>query len=1053
MCGPAEMNGYAFCLGLSKLKLSYGADSGLQGRIRSVMYLIQGAIFRPRLHISIPILSLGELIDMYHTREATKRHDKIYALLGMSFDGSSLFPNYQATWKETLQQLVEFLICEEISVETWNEREMAVIKTKGCIIGRVYSVENDRTHSRQHVTIIFQNTSTSLEYRRKWGDRWTLQASAKSIRKGDVVCLLQGAPKPTIIRPRKDHFAVIVITVPRQGIQSKCGYVDHRDSLPSMEIFQRDFLLVWNWDESLLNLQGRASDETSIEISTLVSEYSMTASNKLASLYDVALILQDLKEYKEAGKMFQEIIEGYEGPSTEQHLYELAGMENSALVHKEKEEWKEAEEIFLKIIQRRKELQEGNHPDTLRSIAYLASTYLDQRTLSSEEQEMMEDLLNRIKDNLQILEEEVILVVKLFGVEILPLLLDLKGSKVQITEEVVKAAAENEPDGLMTLLPDQRQREEMAKAAAARREKVMALLLDRRGDEIPITGGVVKAAAENCYKGKDLITLLLDRRGNDIPITEEVVMAAVESEKVMTLLLDRRGGDIQITEEVVKAAAGNTGSVMKLLLDRRDDIPITEEVVKAAAGNMYHGEVMTLLLDRRGDDIPITEEVVKAAAGNRYQGEVMALLLDRRGDNIPITEEVVKAAAGNRYHGEVMTLLLDRRENDIQITEEVVKTAAENTGSMMKLLLDRGGDNIPITEEVVKAATGNKHHGEIIKLILDRRGDNIPITEEVVKIAAGNKFRGDRVMALLLDRRGDDIPITEEVVKTAAGNKNYGDKVMTLLLDRRGDDISITKEVLKAAAGNKYHGDKIMTLLLDRRGDDIQITEEVVMAAAGNKWTGKEVMTLLLDQRDGIPITEDVVKAAAGNEEGGHEVVSLFLKQYANKLHITNMLMNADMVKVAATCGQTRVLDLLYSQYKFEDWTTWTRVAQLYNAAKDGHLHVVKRLLRNGVVPDLKNIRGVTPLWRAASGGHVAVVKALLATGTVDVNSQCVSGRTPLFCAATRGYAEIVQLLLDNGAHLHYEDIDGRTPISAAREGCHANVIKILTDSLTKDGL
>ena len=311
---------------------------------------------------------------MYHTREATKRHDKIYALLGMSLEGPSaagLLPNYQVTWKETLQQLVEFLLCKEISVETWNEREIAVIKTKGCILGRVSLVESDSTrYDRQHVTVIFQNTSTSLEYRRKWGDRWALRASAKSIQEGDVVCLLQGASKPTIIRQRKDHFAVIVIAVPLRRIQ---------ESLPSMERFPRDFLLAWNWDESLPNLQGQATDETSIGISTLVSEYSMTASNKLTSLYDVTLILQDVKEYEEAGKRLHEIIEGHEGPSTERHLYELADMENSGIMYKEKKQWKEAEELFFKVIQRRKELQGTDHPNTLRSIAYLASTYIDQQ--------------------------------------------------------------------------------------------------------------------------------------------------------------------------------------------------------------------------------------------------------------------------------------------------------------------------------------------------------------------------------------------------------------------------------------------------------------------------------------------------------------------------------------------------------------------------------------------------------------------------------------------------------------------------------------------------
>ncbi|KAN0075032.1 Heterokaryon incompatibility protein (HET) domain containing protein [Elaphomyces granulatus] len=897
MCGPAEMNGYTFCFGLGKLKLPYKADSGLQSLIRSVTYLLQGAIFRPRYAMTTPRLSLGELIDMYHTREATKRHDKIYALLGMSLEGPSaagLLPNYQITWKETLQQLVEFILCKEITVKTWNEREIAVIKTKGCILGRVSLVESDSTrYDRQYVTVIFQNTSTqntstSLENKRKWGDRWVLRASAKSIQKGDIVCLVQGASKPSIIRPCKDHFAVIVIAVPFRRIP---------ESLPSMEIYPRDFLLVWNWDESLPNLQGQAPGETSIGISTLVSEYSMTASNNLTSLYNMTLILQDVKEYEEAGKRLHEIIEGHEGPSTERHLYELAGMENSGMIYKEKELWEEAEELFLKIIQRRKELQGTDHPNTLKSIAYLASTYIDQQKMSKKELEMMEDLMGRIKDNLQIPEEEVVKVVELFGVDaMLPLLLDLKRSKVQITERVVKTAA--------------------------------------------------------------------------------------RSEKLMTLLLDRR-----------------------------DDIPITEKMVKALAEKTSgDNKVLTLLLSRRGDNIPITEEVVKAAAGNWNSGnEVMTLLLDRRGDSIPITEEVVEAAAGNWNSGnKVMTLLLDRR-----------------------------GDKIPITEEVVKEAVGNTGCGnEVMTLLLDRRRDNIPITEKVVKAAAGNRSSGNRVMTLLLDRRGDNIRITEEVVKAAAGNRSSGNRVMTLLPSRRGDDIPITEEVVEAAAGNQNSGKGVMALLLDRRGDNIPITEKVVKAAAGNWVCGNEVMTLLLDRRaDNIPITAEVVKAAAGNEGNGYEVVSLLLKQCANKPHITSMLMNADLVKVAATCGQERVLDLLYNRYKFEDRTTWIRIAQFYNAAKNGRLNDVQRLLQEGVAPDLKNIRGVTPLWHAAAEGHAAVVKALLATGAVDVNSQdSICGRTPLFWASADGHTRVVQLLLDKGAHVHYKDIDSKTPISVARE-------------------
>ena len=47
-------------------------------------------------------------------------------------------------------------------------------------------------------------------------------------------------------------------------------------------------------------------------------------------------------------------------------------------------------------------------------------------------------------------------------------------------------------------------------------KEVMALLLDRRGDQIQITEDVVKAAASNGQNGKEVMALLLDRRGDQI---------------------------------------------------------------------------------------------------------------------------------------------------------------------------------------------------------------------------------------------------------------------------------------------------------------------------------------------------------------------------------------------------------------------------------------------------------------------------------------------------------------------------------------------------------
>jgi hypothetical protein len=107
---------------VESLRRFYAELPELQSLIRSVIYLIGGAIFRPKGsgRVSQNICPLGELIDMYHTHEATWRHDKAYALLGMSSDDLSkanLSPDYKVPWKDLFEALTRFLLCKEIFVE------------------------------------------------------------------------------------------------------------------------------------------------------------------------------------------------------------------------------------------------------------------------------------------------------------------------------------------------------------------------------------------------------------------------------------------------------------------------------------------------------------------------------------------------------------------------------------------------------------------------------------------------------------------------------------------------------------------------------------------------------------------------------------------------------------------------------------------------------------------------------------------------------------------------------------------------------------------------
>jgi hypothetical protein len=161
------IDGYAFSLGVDLLKDFYEARPDLQGLIRSVTYLIREAIFRTGYSMSssgrssLDTCPLGELMDMYHTHEATKRHDKVYALLGMSSDDLSkvgLLPDYGVPWEEFLQRLAKLLLPEKISVETWRDREIAAFKSKGCVLGKVTSVQSNMARDdRQGVDVTSKN--------------------------------------------------------------------------------------------------------------------------------------------------------------------------------------------------------------------------------------------------------------------------------------------------------------------------------------------------------------------------------------------------------------------------------------------------------------------------------------------------------------------------------------------------------------------------------------------------------------------------------------------------------------------------------------------------------------------------------------------------------------------------------------------------------------------------------------------------------------------------------------------------------------------------------
>ncbi|KAK6600797.1 het domain protein [Botrytis cinerea] len=848
MCGLVEIDGYAFCAGLNASNVYLEAYPRLQRLIRSVTYLMKEATLRPRYatsssdNFSLDIRPLSELMETYYTREATDDRDKVYALLAMCSDSptsAGLLPDYTILWEQLFQQLVRFILCKEINVRFPQDRKEAIIRSKGCVLGWVNSVEVDAPwNDTVKLDISCTDALKYLERTKKRRTTWNLPTVEKNVQRGDIVYLIQGVLKPTIIRFCKDYFSVIMIAAsPKwpKGIGSKMT-------------FPREFLLVWDLGESEKNpghvystteeaSKTYESQKTKIDLftgesyppnsSSLSSEEgnpwktcksssmrSRQRSQSLSSTGGELLILNhiewegnsemgssseaeensDIDEYPEAGE-YSNLDDCLETGSKK--FDGVIGLHNFALFLKDSKIYKRAEELLLHVIRKRKQLQGVEHPETLTSVADLQSCYREQGLLEgTDELAAMKNLLETGESIAQVSEEDLIKIASLSYCIVMTLLLERRSGHVPITEEVVRTAAANENCGL----------------------EMIELLLKERED-ILITEEVLKAAAGNGRNGYAIIEFLFEKLGNQFLITEEVLKAAAGNEglfgyAIIRFLFERFGNQDLITEEILKAAAENEGlygdDIIQFLFERfgNQDL-ITEEILKAAAeneGSCGYG-IIKFLFERFGNQDLITEEILKAAAENEGSCgyAIIQFLFERFGNQDLITEEILKAAAENEglCGYDIIQFLFERSENQFLITEEILKAAVRNERrgyKIIRFLFERSENQFLITEEILKAAVGNEglFGYEIIQFLFERSENQFLITEEILKAVVGNKRRGYGILQFLFERLGNQFLITEEILKIAVGNEGYGDEnIIIFLFERLGNKFPITENTLQ----------------------------------------------------------------------------------------------------------------------------------------------------------------------------------------------------------------------------------------------------------------
>lgn len=114
----------------------------------------------------------------------------------------------------------------------------------------------------------------------------------------------------------------------------------------------------------------------------------------------------------------------------------------------------------------------------------------------------------------------------------------------------------------------------------------------------------------------------------------------------------------------------------------------------------------------------------------------------------------------------------------------------------------------------------------------------------------------------------------------------------------------------------------------------------------------------------------------------------------------------------------------------------------IHDAAYNGRLLTLQRLIAQGACVNLNTLDRVSPLHGACLQGHVACAKLLMENGA-NVNSPTVDGKTPLSEACARGHVTCVSLLLQHGATPSGISQSG-SPIHRAAEKGHSECIEPL---------
>ncbi|KAI8787368.1 ankyrin-3 [Biomphalaria glabrata] len=229
----------------------------------------------------------------------------------------------------------------------------------------------------------------------------------------------------------------------------------------------------------------------------------------------------------------------------------------------------------------------------------------------------------------------------------------------------------------------------------------------------------------------------------------------------------------------------------------------------------------------------------------------------------------------------------------------------------------------------------------------------------------------------------------------------------------------------------------------------IHCAAEIKKSQAHNEFEDTDLVRLILSYNANVTYTTKLTQesclhycARSGNADImleivkhlGPQIQSIVNKQSRNgqsPLLVASEQGHLDIVKI-----------LLKNQARVDIFDEHGKTA-LHLAAENGHEQVADMLLYQKAFVNAKSKHGLTPLHLAASNGNVALVKLLIEKHGATIDALTLAKKTSLHMAAQNGQKEVCAALIKMKADTNATDVQGQTPLHLAAENNHSDVVKL----------